>query len=137
VLESVKGGGALVVGGVIPDSPGAYYPPTIIANVHPGVPVFDEETFGPVAAITRVKDEAEAIELANRTRFGLGASVWSTNVDRARRVASQIEAGMVFVNSLTRSDSRLPFGGIKASGYGRELWSQGMRTFTNSKTICT
>lgn len=136
VTRSVKAGAKVLLGGSIPDSPGAYYPPTVLIDVGPGSPAFDEETFGPVAAIIRVRNEAEAIAAANKSRFGLGSSVWTTNVERANRVAAQIESGMVFVNSMTRSDPRLPFGGIKASGFGRELWVQGIRSFANVKTVC-
>jgi len=136
VERSVQAGAKVVLGGTVPNQPGAYYPPTVLTNVKPGVPAFDEETFGPVAAVIRAKDEAEAIAMANNSRFGLGSSVWTTNLDRANRVASQIESGMVFVNSMTRSDSRLPFGGVKASGFGRELWTQGIRSFANVKTVC-
>jgi succinate-semialdehyde dehydrogenase / glutarate-semialdehyde dehydrogenase len=136
VERSVQAGAKVVLGGTIPNQAGAYYPPTVLTNVKPGVAAFDEETFGPVAAVIRVKDEAEAIAMANNSRFGLGSSVWTTNLERANRVASQIESGMVFVNSMTRSDSRLPFGGVKASGFGRELWTQGIRSFANVKTVC-
>jgi succinate-semialdehyde dehydrogenase/glutarate-semialdehyde dehydrogenase len=136
VIRSVTAGGKVLIGGSIPDSPGAFYPPTVIDSVRPGNAVFDEETFGPVAAIVRVQDEAEAVAVANRSRFGLGASVWTTNMERANRIASGIESGMVFVNSMTRSDPRIPFGGIKASGYGRELCVQGIRSFTNLKMVC-
>ena len=136
VERSVQAGAKVVLGGTVPNQPGAYYPPTVLTNVKPGVAAFDEETFGPVAAVIRVKDEAEAIAMANNSRFGLGSSVWTTNLERGNRVASQIESGMVFVNSMTRSDSRLPFGGVKASGFGRELWTQGIRSFANVKTVC-
>jgi succinate-semialdehyde dehydrogenase/glutarate-semialdehyde dehydrogenase len=136
VERSVHAGAKVVLGGTVPNQPGAYYPPTVLTNVKPGVAAFDEETFGPVAAVIRVKDEAEAIVMANNSRFGLGSSVWTTNLERANRVASQIESGMVFVNSMTRSDPRLPFGGVKASGFGRELWTQGIRSFANVKTVC-
>jgi len=136
VERSVKAGAKLVLGGGIPKEPGAYYPPTVLTNVKPGIAAFDEETFGPVAAVIRVKDEAEAIAMANNSRFGLGSSLWTTNLERANRLAAQIESGMVFVNSMTRSDSRLPFGGVKASGFGRELWIQGIRSFANVKTVC-
>jgi succinate-semialdehyde dehydrogenase/glutarate-semialdehyde dehydrogenase len=125
-----------MVGGAIPETAGAYYPPTILTDVRPGMPAFDEETFGPVAAMIRVKDEAEAVAMANHSRFGLGASVWTANTERANRIASQIESGMVFVNSMTRSDARMPFGGVKSSGFGRELWVQGLRSFANVKTVC-
>ncbi len=136
VIRSVQSGAKIVLGGAISSQPGAYYPPTILTDVKPGVAAFDEETFGPVAAVIRAKDEAEAIAMANHSRFGLGSSLWTTDLERANRVASQIESGMVFVNSMTRSDSRLPFGGIKASGFGRELWVQGIRSFANVKTVC-
>jgi succinate-semialdehyde dehydrogenase / glutarate-semialdehyde dehydrogenase len=135
VTRSVEAGAKVVLGGEIPDLRGAYYPPTILADVMPGVPAFDEETFGPVAAVIRVKDEAEAIATANNSRFGLGSSLWTNNPERADRVARQIESGMVFVNSMTRSDPRLPFGGVKASGFGRELWVQGIRSFATVKTV--
>ena len=135
VLRSVAAGATVLVGGEVPDSPGAFYPPTVLSDVGPGVPAFDEETFGPVAALVRARDEAEAVALANNSRFGLGASVWTSDPARANRVASRIESGMVFVNSMTKSDSRLPFGGIKASGFGRELWIQGIRSFANVKTV--
>jgi succinate-semialdehyde dehydrogenase/glutarate-semialdehyde dehydrogenase len=99
------------------------------------MPAFDEETFGPVASVITVQDEAEAIQVANDNRYGLGASVWTGDVKRGEFVARQIESGSVFVNSLMRSDARLPFGGIKKSGYGRELSSAGIREFVNVKTI--
>jgi succinate-semialdehyde dehydrogenase/glutarate-semialdehyde dehydrogenase len=99
------------------------------------MPAFDEETFGPVASVITVEDEAHAIQIANQNRYGLGASVWTTDLGRGEFVARQVEAGSVFVNSLMRSDSRLPFGGIKKSGYGRELSFLGIREFVNAKTI--
>jgi succinate-semialdehyde dehydrogenase/glutarate-semialdehyde dehydrogenase len=136
VTRSVAAGAKVVLGGEVPDRPGAFYPPTVLSDVVPGLAAFDEETFGPVAALVRVRDEEEAVAMANRSRFGLGASVWTEDRERANRVASRIESGMVFVNSMTRSDSRLPFGGIKASGFGRELWVQGIRSFVNVKTVC-
>jgi len=135
VVRSVEKGAKVLIGGTVPQKPGAYYPPTVLGDVKPGIAAFDEETFGPVAAVIRVKDEAEAIATANNSRFGLSASLWTTNIERANRLSAQIESGMVFVNSMTRSDSRLPFGGIKASGFGRELWTQGIRSFTNIKTV--
>jgi succinate-semialdehyde dehydrogenase/glutarate-semialdehyde dehydrogenase len=135
VVRSVEKGAKVLLGGTVPQKPGAYYPPTVLGDVKPGIAAFDEETFGPVAAVIRVKDEAEAIATANNSRFGLSASLWTNNIERANRLAAQIESGMVFVNSMTRSDSRLPFGGIKASGFGRELWTQGIRSFTNIKTV--
>ncbi len=135
VVRSVAAGAKVVLGGEVPNQPGAFYPPTILVDVKPGTPAFDEETFGPVAAVIRAKDEADAIALANKSRFGLGSSVWSGDPARADRVAKQIEAGMVFINSMTRSDPKLPFGGVKASGFGRELWMQGIRAFANVKTV--
>lgn len=136
VERSVQAGAKVVLGGEVPSQPGAYYPPTVLTDVKAGVAAFDEETFGPVAAVIRVKDEAEAIAAANNSRFGLGSSIWTKDLDRANRVAGQIESGMVFINSMTRSDSRMPFGGVKASGFGRELWIQGIRSFANVKTVC-
>jgi succinate-semialdehyde dehydrogenase/glutarate-semialdehyde dehydrogenase len=136
VVRSLKAGARVVVGGVVPDGPGAYYPPTILADVTPGVAAFEQETFGPVAAVIRASGEEEAVRLANRSRFGLGASVWTGDPARGDRVASLVDSGMVFINSMTRSDPHLPFGGIKASGFGRELWVQGIRSFTNVKTVC-
>ena len=99
------------------------------------MPAFDEETFGPVGAVVRARDEAHAIELANRSRYGLGASVWTADVARGERIAAEIEAGSVFVNGIVKSDPRLPFGGTKSSGYGRELGSPGIREFVNQKTV--
>jgi succinate-semialdehyde dehydrogenase/glutarate-semialdehyde dehydrogenase len=135
VERSVEAGARVLAGGRVPERAGAWYPPTVLADVRPGHAAFEEETFGPVAALVRVRDEAEALELANRSRFGLGASVWTRDAERGRRLASRIESGMVFVNSMPRSDPRLPFGGIKASGFGRELWVPGIRSFANAKTV--
>jgi succinate-semialdehyde dehydrogenase/glutarate-semialdehyde dehydrogenase len=137
VRRSVDLGAVLLMGGKVPEDRGAWYPPTLLAEVRPGVPAFDEETFGPVAAIVRARDEEEAVELANTSRFGLGASVWTRDARKGDHVASRIASGMVFINSMPRSDSRLPFGGVKASGYGRELWVQGLRSFANVKTVCS
>ncbi len=121
IAESVKRGAKLLLGGEVPARKGAFYPPTLLAAVDKGMPAFDEETFGPVAAVIRAKDEADAVRLANDSAFGLGASLCTQDRVRAERMAAQIEAGAVFVNSLVTSDPRLPFGGIKRSGYGREL----------------
>jgi succinate-semialdehyde dehydrogenase / glutarate-semialdehyde dehydrogenase len=135
VEESIKRGARRLLGGEIPPGPGAFYPPTLLAAVDRGMPAFDEETFGPVAAVVRAKDDADAIRLANDSAFGLGASLWTADGARAERLAAQIEAGSVFVNGLVKSDPRLPFGGIKRSGYGRELSEYGIREFTNVKTV--
>ena len=135
VEESVKRGAKLLLGGQVPPGPGAFYPATLLTAVDKGMPAFDEETFGPVAAVIRAKDEADAVRLANDSQFGLGASLWTQDRARAERMAAQIEAGSVFVNGLVKSDPRLPFGGIKRSGYGRELSEYGIREFVNIKTV--
>jgi succinate-semialdehyde dehydrogenase/glutarate-semialdehyde dehydrogenase len=131
----VQAGARLILGGKIPAGAGAFYPPTVLTNVTPGMPAFDEETFGPVAAIVEAKDEGEAIALANRSSFGLGAAVFTENTARGERVAAQLEAGSCFINDFVRSDPRLPFGGLKQSGYGRELGLMGIREFMNAKTV--
>src|SRR5579884_1625341 len=135
VLESVQRGAQVLAGGAVPEGPGAFYPPTVLAAVAPGMPAFDEETFGPVAAVVRVRDEAEAVRLANASAYGLGASIWTEDRERGERLAGEIEAGSVFVNGLVKSDPRLPFGGVKRSGYGRELSEFGLREFVNIKTV--
>jgi succinate-semialdehyde dehydrogenase / glutarate-semialdehyde dehydrogenase len=129
---SISKGARVVTGG---RRDGANYQPAIMDRVAPGMPAFDEEMFGPIAAVIAVKDERNAIDIANQNRYGLGASVWTRDRDRGERVARQVESGSVFVNSLMRSDQRLPFGGIKKSGYGRELSALGIREFMNAKTI--
>ena len=136
VQRSITKGAQLLLGGNIPDSPGAYYPPTVLTGVAKGMPVYDEETFGPVAAIISVQDEAQAIQVANDSPFGLGAAIFTKNGPRGERIAvEQLEAGCCFVNAFVRSDPRLPFGGIKQSGYGRELSVFGIREFVNIKTV--
>ena len=135
VTESVRLGARLLCGGAIPDGPGAFYPPTALADVKKGMPVYDQETFGPVAAIIGAEDEAQAIAVANDTVFGLGAAVFTRDLVRGERIAAQLEAGCCFVNDFVRSDPRLPFGGVKESGYGRELSSFGLREFVNIKTV--
>ena len=135
VRESVQRGARLMLGGELPKGRGAFYPPTVLVGVEPGMPAFDQETFGPVAAVIRAKDEADAIRIANASPYGLGAAVWTRDTQRGERVAREIEAGSVFVNGLVKSDPRLPFGGVKRSGYGRELSEYGLREFVNVKTV--
>ncbi|MEX1240615.1 MAG: NAD-dependent succinate-semialdehyde dehydrogenase [Cyclobacteriaceae bacterium] len=129
---SLAAGAGLITGG---KRNGANYQPAILDRVAPGMPAFDEELFGPVAALITVKDDRQAIEMANRNRYGLGASVWTGDPQRGEKIAREIESGCVFVNSLMRSDQRLPFGGIKKSGYGRELSELGIKEFMNAKTV--
>jgi len=135
VRRTVEAGATLRTGGRRIEGTGWYYPPTVLTGVKPGMAAFDEETFGPVAAVIRAEGAEEAIELANRSVFGLGASVWTGDPIRAEALASEIEAGSVFVNGIVKSDPRLPFGGIKTSGYGRELAGEGIREFVNVKTV--
>jgi succinate-semialdehyde dehydrogenase/glutarate-semialdehyde dehydrogenase len=136
VDESVAAGARCLLGGTIPDRPGAWYPPTVLTDVRPGMPAFDEEVFGPVAAVVAVHDEADAIRLANQSEFGLGGGVITRDVERGKRIAAEsIESGAVFVNDAVRSDPRLPFGGVKESGYGRELSDFGIREFVNIKSV--
>jgi len=136
VLESVKKGAQCLLGGEIPAGEGAYYPATVLTHVTPGMPAFDEEMFGPVAAIITVQDEQEAIEMANNSVFGLGAAIFTKDVKKGERIAAkQLQAGCCFVNSFVKSDPRLPFGGIKQSGYGRELSHFGIQEFVNIKTV--
>jgi succinate-semialdehyde dehydrogenase/glutarate-semialdehyde dehydrogenase len=136
VQESLRKGARLLLGGEIPEGPGAYYPPTVLTDVPKGSPAYEEELFGPVAAIIPVRNEAEAIQVANDTAFGLGAAVFTRDEARGERIAREdLEAGCCFVNDFVRSDPRLPFGGVKESGYGRELSIFGIREFVNIKTV--
>ena len=135
VQRSLAAGARLLTGGAARPGPGCYYEPTILDDVTPDMAAAIEETFGPAAAILRVGDADEAIALANATEFGLAAALWTGDLARARRLVRQIEAGAVFVNGQVVSDARLPFGGIKQSGYGRELGAAGAREFTNTKTV--
>jgi len=136
VTRSVALGAELLAGGAIPEGPGAFYPPTVLGGVKKGMPAYDEETFGPVAAVIAVRDEEEAIRVANDTSFGLGAAVFTRDIERGERIAAtRLEAGACFVNTFVKSDPRLPFGGIKESGYGRELSVFGIREFVNIKTV--
>src|SRR4029453_11447780 len=135
VEESKKGGARVLLGGELPTGPGALYPPTFLSAGDKGMPAVDEETFGPVAAVIRAKDGTDAVHLANESSFGLGASIWSRDLAAAERFAAQVEAGAVFVNGMVKSDPRLPFGGVKRSGYGRELSEFGIREFVNVKSV--
>lgn len=136
VLRSINSGAKLLLGGFIPELDGAYYPPTVLADVTPGIPAFDEELFGPVAAIIKAQDEDDAIALANKSVFGLGAAVFTKDIAKGEKIAREkLNSGSCFVNQFVRSDPRLPFGGIKESGYGRELSVFGIREFVNIKTV--
>jgi succinate-semialdehyde dehydrogenase / glutarate-semialdehyde dehydrogenase len=136
VRASIDKGARCLLGGKVPEGPGAYYPPTVLTDVRPGMPAHDEELFGPVAAVIAAKDEAAAIAAANDSIFGLGAGILSRDLARAERLATEaIEAGSVFVNAAVQSNPKLPFGGVKASGYGRELSHYGIKEFVNIKTV--
>ena len=134
VRESVERGAQCRLGGEVPSGAGFFYPPTLLTEVTEGMPAFDEETFGPLAAVVRANDAQEAIALANRSAFGLGASVW-TRHERGLEVAERLEAGTVAINGIVKSDPRLPFGGVKDSGVGRELAQQGIHAFVNVKSV--
>jgi succinate-semialdehyde dehydrogenase/glutarate-semialdehyde dehydrogenase len=135
VERSLELGAELIAGGRCIASQGFFYAPTLLDYVQPGMPAFDEELFGPVAAIVRVSNADEAVELANRSQFGLGGSVWTTDSNRGEAIARKIHAGCIFVNGVVKSDPRLPFGGVKHSGFGRELSYHGIHEFVNVKTI--
>ncbi|WIY52746.1 NAD-dependent succinate-semialdehyde dehydrogenase [Devosia sp. YIM 151766] len=135
VQKSVERGAVARLGGRPIDGAGSFYAPTVLDQVAPGMPAFDEELFGPVAAIIRADDREHAIALANRSEYGLGAAIWTADTERARAVVPRIEAGAVFINAIVASHPHLPFGGIKKSGYGRELGSYGLREFVNVKTV--
>ena len=136
VQGSVARGARCLLGGSIPPGPGAFYPPTVLTDVEPGMPAYDEELFGPVAAIISVKNEKEAVRTANDTPFGLGAAVYTRDTAKGERIAAEeLNAGCCYVNKFVSSDPRLPFGGVKESGYGRELASYGIREFVNVKTV--
>jgi succinate-semialdehyde dehydrogenase / glutarate-semialdehyde dehydrogenase len=136
VRGSIAKGARLLLGGTVPNTPGSYYPPTVLTDVHKGMPAYEEELFGPVASIIPTTDEEQAIAIANDTVFGLGGGVITRDLARGERIAAErIESGSVFVNDAVRSDPRLPFGGVKESGYGRELSSYGIKEFVNIKSV--
>lgn len=135
VVESIRQGAVAVTGCMPQPGPGAFYQASILDQVRPGMPAYEEELFGPVAIVIRARDEADAVRIANDTVFGLGGSVWTRDSARGERIARQLECGCAFVNGLVKSDPRLPFGGIKHSGYGRELARHGIREFVNAKTL--
>ena len=136
VQASVAAGATLLLGGEVPDRPGWFYPPTVLGDVRSGMPAYEEELFGPVASIIPVSDEDAAIAVANDTSYGLGAAVFTRDLARGRRIAEEeLDAGACFVNAFVRSDPRLPFGGVKESGYGRELSPFGIHEFVNVKTV--
>ncbi|HLQ66906.1 MAG TPA: aldehyde dehydrogenase family protein, partial [Candidatus Limnocylindrales bacterium] len=136
VRASVDRGARLLLGGEVPPGPGAFYPPTVLDGVRPGMPAYDEELFGPVAAIIAARNEADAVRIANDSPFGLGAAVFTRDASRGERIAAEgLEAGSCFVNAQVHSDHRLPFGGVKESGYGRELSAFGIKEFVNVKTV--
>ena len=135
VQDSIKAGATLVFGGDAVPGAGAFYTPAALDRVEPGMRAYREELFGPVAIVLRARDEKDALRLANDNRYGLGGSVWTRDLEKGERFARQFESGAAFVNGLVKSDPRLPFGGIKASGYGRELSAHGIREFVNIKTL--
>jgi succinate-semialdehyde dehydrogenase/glutarate-semialdehyde dehydrogenase len=135
VQKTIEAGAKLLLGGRIIDGPGFYYAPTVLVDVPLDSPAAREEIFGPVAAFFRVRDAREAIALANDSPFGLGANAWTTVAAEQELFARELEAGMVFINGMVASDPRLPFGGVKRSGYGRELSGDGIREFVNVKTV--
>jgi succinate-semialdehyde dehydrogenase/glutarate-semialdehyde dehydrogenase len=136
VIKSISKGAGCLLGGEIPEVPGAFYPATVLGNVGKGMPAYEEEIFGPVAAVIPVKNEKEAVQVANDSSFGLGAAVFTRDTERGEHIAANhLEAGNCFVNAFVKSDPRLPFGGIKESGYGRELSHWGLKEFVNIKTV--
>ena len=135
VQRSVQSGAKILCGGKRIAREGFYFEATILANVLPGTPAYEEEIFGPVATLIKAVDEEDAIRIANDSQFGLGASLWTSNIEKAKRLAARIESGSVFINGMVKSDPRLPFGGIKNSGYGREISHYGIKEFVNIKTV--
>ncbi len=137
VTRSIAQGARLLLGGTLPDGPGNFYPPTVLGDVTPGMAAFDEEVFGPVAALVVARDADHAVSLANTSEYGLSSSLWTADPDRARAIARRLETGGVFINGFTASNARVPVGGVKKSGYGRELSHFGLREFVNAQTVWT
>ncbi len=135
VNDSLRLGAKVLTGGKRVAGDGYFFEPTVLTNVRPGMPAYHEETFGPVAAVIRVKDAEDALRVANDTDYGLGSNIWTSDVSRAKKLADRVEAGLVFINGMVASDARLPFGGVKRSGYGRELSEYGIKEFTNIQTV--
>jgi succinate-semialdehyde dehydrogenase/glutarate-semialdehyde dehydrogenase len=135
VERSVAEGAKVAVGGQRGAGKGFFYEPTVLTGVKPGIAAFDEETFGPVAAVIRAENAADAVRLANQSSYGLGASIWTRDIERAKGMAGEIDSGNVFINEIVKSDVHVPFGGVKNSGWGRELSIFGIREFTNLKTV--
>jgi succinate-semialdehyde dehydrogenase/glutarate-semialdehyde dehydrogenase len=136
VEQSIAKGAKCLLGGTVPDGNGAFYPPTVLSGVAKGMPAYDEELFGPVAAVIPVQNERQALKVANDSPYGLGAAVFTKDLEKGQRIATEIlDAGACFVNAFVKSDPRLPFGGIKESGYGRELSHVGIKEFVNIKTV--
>jgi succinate-semialdehyde dehydrogenase/glutarate-semialdehyde dehydrogenase len=134
VRASIAAGAAPLLGCTPLAGPGAFYPASVLDRVHAGMPAYGEELFGPVATVIRARDAAAAVRIANDTRYGLGASVWTEDIERGESLLRDLHCGIGFINGLVKSDPRLPFGGVKASGYGRELSVHGIREFVNVKT---
>ncbi|MCC6548414.1 NAD-dependent succinate-semialdehyde dehydrogenase [Candidatus Sumerlaeota bacterium] len=135
VKESIASGCVVLATGTVPQGRGFYYPPTVLGNVTPNAPAWKDELFGPVAALVPFEDDADAVRIANDTSYGLGASIWTENINRARRMIPQIECGTLFINEMVKSDPALPFGGTKKSGFGREMARDGMLEFANCKSV--
>ena len=135
VLDSVKVGAQILTGCKRLETEGTFYPPSVLSNIQKGMAAYEEELFGPVAVMIRAKDEEDAIRIANDSSFGLGTALWTSDIEKGKKYAEQIESGSVFINGMVKSDPRLPFGGVKASGYGRELSHYGIKEFINIKTV--
>jgi succinate-semialdehyde dehydrogenase/glutarate-semialdehyde dehydrogenase len=135
VKKSVEKGAKILTGGEIISGKGYFYPATVLTDLKKGMPAYDEEIFGPVASVIKVVNEEEAIKVANDSNYGLGASLWTGDLEKAKKLAGEIESGSVFINGMVKSDPRLPFGGIKLSGFGRELSHYGIKEFVNIKSV--